>query len=172
MFKYFGASRVSVLDGGLPAWQAAHLPLEKGTVNTLPGTFTATMTPPVATADMVLKALEDTNTAILDARPIERFSGEEKEPRSGLRSGHIPGARCVPYHSLLNNGHLKPNIELEQILVEYLDKPIITSCGSGVTAAIICLALEAIGATQARIYDGSWVEWGANAALPMATGRR
>ena len=173
MFKQFGAKQVSVLDGGLPAWQAANLPLNQGVVNTLPGSFEATdSTPLVATAADVLSALQDSTTSVvLDARSLERFSGEQKEPRQGLRSGHMPGARCMPYHSLLNNGHLKPNVELEQLLVEYLDKRIITSCGSGVTAAIICLALEAIGAEQVQLYDGSWSEWGADAALPVVTGR-
>jgi thiosulfate/3-mercaptopyruvate sulfurtransferase len=111
---------------------------------------------------------------IVDARSAARFEGTAPEPRQGLRSGHIPGARNVPYSSLLNaDGTLKSPAELRQLLVSAgVDpaRPVVASCGSGVTAGIVALALAILGRTDAAVYDGSWVEWGADPSLPIATG--
>lgn len=180
MFRHFGAQNVHVLDGGLPAWQAADLPLETGSVSVsavtfddVPAAASGSRIPAVSSADEVLAATRATQVHVLDARSASRFSGEEAEVRPGLRSGHIPGSTSLPFTELLDGGFMKPDDALREVFASRgaLDgQRIITTCGSGVTAAIISLALECIGVHDVSLYDGSWTEWGAREDLPLATG--
>ena len=118
----------------------------------------------------VLLASHERSVQIVDARPAARFNAEVDEPRPGLRRGHIPGALNVPWNELTFNGELKTTDELEMIFARQgvdLNQPIITSCGSGVTAAVVLLALETLGAKEVVLYDGAWSEWGARDDLPI-----
>jgi len=175
MFRYFGARQVYLLDGGLPAWRSAQLPLESGSVQTSPTVFNITMSATgFVDADGVLEASTTGSSRILDARSLARFAGEEAEARPGLRSGHIPNSTSIPFTELMNDGRLKSDEELKQIFegMGITDRTdVITTCGSGVTAAIINAALLSIGNQTVSIYDGSWTEWGALDAMPVATGR-
>ncbi len=163
-FRIFGAKTVYILDGGLPQWKAEGRPLETGDTKRTPKKFNAEMNVgAVAMLADVRMALADGSAQIVDARSAERFSGKAPEPRPGLRSGHMPGAFNLPFDRVLEKGRLASP---ERIAAAFndagvdLDKPIITSCGSGVTAAILTLALESIGKTPQGLYDGSWSEWG------------
>jgi thiosulfate/3-mercaptopyruvate sulfurtransferase len=163
-FRIFGAKDVFILDGGLPAWKAESRPLEKGEVKRAPKTFNAEMdTGAVAMQSDVQMALNDGSAQVVDARSAGRFAGRDPEPRQGLRSGRMPGSFNVPFTELLENGRL---VEPQRIKAAFekggvdLDKPIITSCGSGVTAVVLTLGLDAIGKPMGRVYDGSWSEWG------------
>ena len=163
MFKVFGHDDVAVLDGGLKKWLAENRPVEAGPAKSHPTQFQATFRP------AMVKSMEQVATEaaqIADARSPTRFRGEEAEPRPGVKPGHIPGARNVHYASLLNaDGTLKSNKELAEIFVKNgidTEKPITTSCGSGVTAAILSLALSELNAKSHALYDGSWAEWGAS----------
>lgn len=175
MLKIFGAKDVRVLDGGLPAWKAAGHPLEAGAASPVPATFDARLDA-AAVADFasVGAALDDASATIVDARSAPRFRGEAPEPRPGVRAGHMPGARNVHYASLLDAaGRLRPPEENRQAFQSAgvdLSQPVITSCGSGVTAAILLLALSEMGKADVRIYDGSWSEWGARTDAPVVTG--
>lgn len=174
MFKYFGQENVAVLDGGLPKWKQEGRPL----TDEPPVIRDRHMVPSVQPdllrdVTQVAASSKLGDHTIIDARSAARFRGDAPEPREGLRSGHIPNARNVPYASLLgDDGTLKAPTELRTIFEAAgvdLDKPAITSCGSGVTAAILSLALERIGVTHA-LYDGSWAEWGMYGDLRAATG--
>jgi thiosulfate/3-mercaptopyruvate sulfurtransferase len=173
-FRVFGADRVFVLDGGFPKWRVEGRPEEAGDVRREPRTFRARLNAgAVAALDDVRRALDGGSPQIVDARSGPRFRGEEAEPRPGLRAGHMPGALNVPYASLIENGRLVAPDRLAKAFAAGgvdLDKPVITSCGSGVTAAILWLALDALGREPAGLYDGSWVEWGSRPELPVATG--
>lgn len=173
MFRHFGASRVAVLDGGLPAWQAAGHAVDSTPVTPTPAVFTVGQPAfHVASAGQVLEASHSGKTVVLDARSRARFMGEEKEVRPGLRSGHVPGSQSLPFPELLDNGFMKSDAHLREILAGVgvgKDSSVITTCGSGVTAAIISLALECIGVTDVALYDGSWTEWGALDDMPVAT---
>lgn len=174
MLRAFGAREVAVLDGGMPKWMAENRPLEDGEVTRQPVHFTARLDHSVvANADDVQRALAGSTTQVLDARPAERFRGEAAEPRPGLRMGHMPGSRNLPFASLVANGRLKSAEELvaamDQAGVDPA-RPVITSCGSGVSAAIITLALAVAGRKEGAVYDGSWAEWGSRDDLPVATG--
>jgi thiosulfate/3-mercaptopyruvate sulfurtransferase len=117
--------------------------------------------------------VEHRSSQIADARGPGRFAGVEPEPREGMRSGHMPGARNVPFSSLSEGGSLKPLSELRRVLEGSgldLDKPVVTTCGSGVTAAVITLALQSVGHRDNTLYDGSWSEWGGRDDTPIATG--
>ena len=173
-FRIFGARNVLILDGGLPKWTAEGRPLEKGDVKRPPKKFTAEMNVgPVAMLADVRMALTSEGAQVVDARSAEQFSGKAPEPRPGLRSGHMPGSLNVPYSRLVENGRLLPRERIQAAFVEAgvdLDKPIITTCGSGLTAAILTLALESIGREPKGLYDGSWAEWGSRPDLAVERG--
>jgi thiosulfate/3-mercaptopyruvate sulfurtransferase len=173
-FKTFGAKDVVILEGGFPAWEAEGRPVEDGPPRARAArTFTARLDhSAVADADDVQKALAGGAVQIVDARPGDRFRGEAAEPRPGVRSGHMPGALNVPMPNVIKDGRLKDADAIAAAFAEAgvdLDRPLITSCGSGVTAAILSTALETIGKPARALYDGSWSEWGAS-ERPIATG--
>jgi thiosulfate/3-mercaptopyruvate sulfurtransferase len=176
MFRAMGHEEVRVLDGGLKKWKAEGRKLESGEpIRRSERHFTATLNGELIRDAADVEALVGSTSAqIVDARSAGRFEGTAAEPRRGLRSGHIPGSRNIPYTVLLKpDGTLKPTAELKAIFSKAgVDpaKPVIASCGSGVTAGIIALALAVLGHTDAAVYDGSWTEWGANARLPIKTG--
>jgi thiosulfate/3-mercaptopyruvate sulfurtransferase len=173
-FRIFGATNVFILDGGLPKWKAEKRLLEIGETKKSPRKFHAEMNvAPVAMLADVRMALTDESAQIVDARSAERFAGKAPEPRPGLRSGHMPGSFNVPFDRLLENGRLGSPERIKEAFITAgvdLDKPIITSCGSGVTAAILTFALESIGRTPKGLYDGSWSEWGARPDVPVERG--
>lgn len=173
MFRAMGHGDIAVLDGGLPKWKADGRPLEHGKANPVAGVFTAKPQPALLRDFAAVNAALG-QTQILDARSNSRFTGAEAEPRPGLKSGHMPGAVNVPWRGLIAPDHtLKDDHALRQLFAEKgvdLRAPIITTCGSGVSAAIVMLALEKIGARQVSLYDGSWAEWGGRPEAEVATG--
>lgn len=171
MLRSFGVENVSILAGGLADWQREDLPLQEGDVKLEEGEFEVNFDPLVVKrlTDVLLVSHEGT-AQIVDARPAPRFNAEADEPRAGLRRGHIPGALNVPWGELVENGQLKTTDELSAIFTRQgvsFDKPIVASCGSGVTAAVVVLALTTLGVNGVSLYDGSWSEWGARADLPI-----
>ena len=175
MLRTYGLRDVDILEGGLPAWLAAGYPTEDGDARMRDRRhFTGRLDAgAVADAGDVARALDNGSAQIVDARSGPRFRGEEAEPRPGVRPGHMPGAKNVHYAALQANGRLKDEASLRAAFAEAgvdLDKPIVTTCGSGVTAAIVSLALETLGRPPRALYDGSWSEWGADASRPVATG--
>lgn len=174
MLKAFGARDVHVLDGGLPAWKADNRPIEDGEVKRAASHFTARLDHSVlASMSDVQRALDTGSSKILDARPAERFRGEVAEPRPGLRMGHIPSSLSLPFSLLLENGRMKSPDALKDVFSSLglaPNTPVITSCGSGVSAAIITLALTVAGHKPGALYDGSWAEWGKPDGPAIATG--
>ena len=173
--KVMGFERVQVLDGGLRAWKASGLPLETGAPRPPSPVPTRVRFDRTRLRDRedVAAALVSGAAQIVDARGAPRFRGEAPEPRPGLRSGHMPGARNLPFDRLLPpEGRLKPPVALTEAFREAgvdLARPIVATCGSGVTASVLALALEVLGA-PAAVYDGSWAEWGLEGGGEVATG--
>jgi thiosulfate/3-mercaptopyruvate sulfurtransferase len=176
MFRAMGHEQVQILNGGLKKWKAEGRTLEDGPARRRTERhFTARLNAGLVRDVGDVKALIGSKTAqIVDARAANRFEGTVPEPRQGLRSGHIPGSRNVPFASLLNaDGTLKSAAELGAIFAKAgIDaaKPVVASCGSGVTAGVIALALAILGRPDAAVYDGSWTEWGGDPSLPIETG--
>jgi thiosulfate/3-mercaptopyruvate sulfurtransferase len=174
-FRVMGVQDISVLNGGLPKWKREGHPLESGE----PTARTARHFTVRRNADLVrdlsdMKSLiKDRTAEIVDARAAERFAGKAPESRAGLRSGHIPGAHNLPFAKLIaKDGTLKPAPEVERLFEEAgvdLSKPVVASCGSGITASVLALALAEIGHRRTSVYDGSWSEWGADQNLPIET---
>ena len=162
MLRTFGAQNVYILDGGLKAWTDSNLPTESGPVHRAPASFHAKLNRN-AVADLAqLKDRLAQHQQILDARSAPRFNGTAPEPRPGLSSGHMPGATNIPFTELAEDGYLKPADKLREYFATKnvdLHQPITTTCGSGVTAAVIALSLEIAGAKDITLYDGSWAEY-------------
>ena len=171
MLRAFGVQNVSILAGGLAEWQRDGFPLQEGAVEAPEGEFEAKLDEPqIKRLTDVLLASHENTAQIVDARPAARFNAEADEPRPGLRRGHMPGALNVPWTELVVKGQLKTTDELHAIFARQgvnLHRPIITSCGSGVTAAVVTLALATLGASDVTLYDGSWSEWGGRQDLPV-----
>jgi thiosulfate/3-mercaptopyruvate sulfurtransferase len=175
LFRAMGHDNVAVLDGGLPAWRAAGRSTVAGeTQPSAPGDFRARPDPRwLADLAAVRAACATGSAAILDARSPGRFAAQEPEPRPGLRGGHMPGARNLPFGRLLDGGVLRPPADLRALFAECQvaeETPLICSCGSGVSACVIALAATVIGKGNVAVYDGSWTEWGGRQDTPVVGG--
>ena len=174
MLRTMGAPNVKVLDGGFDNWKRQGRPVTAEPTEPERATFTSGFdAAAVVTIEDMRGIVEDGGTQIADARSAGRFSGEEPEPRAGMRSGHMPGARNVPVSSLSESGRLKSLPELRAIFEKAgvdLGRPVVTTCGSGVTAAAITLALVSLSHGQNMLYDGSWSEWGGRSDTPVEIG--
>jgi thiosulfate/3-mercaptopyruvate sulfurtransferase len=176
MLKSFGARQVAILDGGFQKWRAEGRQVESGKSVAKRGHFTARLDAgKVADKETVLGLIGDPGWEIVDARGAGRFAGEEIEPRPGLASGHMPGARNLPQGQLFNADNSWKRGEALRAAFDAagvdLSKPMVTTCGSGVTAAILLFGAHLLGKDDVKLYDGSWSEWGADPAMPKATGR-
>jgi len=171
--RVMGAKNVVVLNGGLPKWVAKNLPIEAGVTPPQPKKFnTSFNTDAVASFEVMNEIVKAGTVQVADARPYARFSGEAPEPRAGIRSGHMPGASSVPFSDLAVDGQLRSADELKQVFENAgvdLTKPIVTTCGSGVTAAALSLALETVGHRDHTLYDGSWAQWGSRDDTKVVT---
>ena len=176
MFLAYGHSNVRILDGGLKKWKAEGRKVESGEVKAKPATFKASHDPRrVRSIEQMVANVASRAEQVIDARAADRFEGRAAEPRPGIRSGHIPGARNVPYGQLFDaaTGAMKPLDDLRKAFTGAgvnFDAPIVTSCGSGVSAGVLTLALYRLGITDTALYDGSWSEWGQAGGPPIAIG--
>jgi len=171
--KAMGHKTVKVLDGGFPKWKREGRPVESGPAHPKTKFFTAIPKPDmVRSFDAVMGIVKDGTAQMVDARSTSRFTAEEPEPRAGVRGGHMPGAANVHYRKLIaEDGTLKPPAELKAAFSKVeLGKPIVTTCGSGLTAAVLSLALAEIGKRDVALYDGSWTEWGGRPEAPVVRG--
>jgi len=176
MFLSFGHRNVKVLNGGLKKWRAEGRAIESGKASPKPGQFTATLDKNfIRSKQQLVDNLSSHAEQVIDARSSGRFDGSVAEPRAGLRGGHIPGSRNLPYNELFDatTGIMKPLDEMKRAFDKAgldLAKPVVTSCGSGVSAAVLTLALYRLGVRGSALYDGSWSEWGMADGPPVATG--
>jgi thiosulfate/3-mercaptopyruvate sulfurtransferase len=174
-FRVFGYDRVAVLDGGLARWKAEGRAVEQGPVSPAPRRFSARLRPElVRDLDAMRGNLESRREQVLDARSSGRFVGTEPELRPGVRSGHIPGSRNLPYDRLFraDDGTMLEPAALGQAFAEAgvdVNKPVVTTCGSGVSASVLALALFRLGRRDVPVYDGSWTEWGGRSDTPVTT---
>ena len=176
MLRSFGARQVAILDGGFQKWKAEGRPVESGVVPATRGHFSARLSAErVADKQAMLGLIGNAGWEILDARAPSRFAGDEAEPRPGLAAGHMPGARNLPQGRLFNSDNSWKRGEALRALFDEagvdLTKPMVTTCGSGVTAAVLLFGAHLLGKDDVKLYDGSWSEWGADPATPKATGR-
>ncbi len=173
MFRVFGHKSIVLLSGGLPAWLAGGFPTSDQEPDIAPDTFDVHFdSSKVVSMQDILNNLETRESVILDARSTGRFTGSDPEPRPELNSGHMPGALSLPFTELIENGKLKPAESLKQVFESrgIVDgQKLITSCGSGVSAAVINLALVICGYGMHRLYDGSWTEWASHADNPIVS---
>ena len=175
LFRLFGADNVYVLDGGLDGWKRDGRPLTSELSEPAPAVFNAWLdSSRVTTLDAMKSLVAEGKVQIADARGTGRFLGTEPEPRAGVRSGHMPGAKSLPATTLSENGRFKSLPDLRKTLEDAgidLSRPVVTSCGSGITAAIITLSLASLGHTDNTLYDGSWTEWGGRSDTPVVSGK-
>ena len=176
MFRAFGHGRVALLDGGLPKWRAEERPLEQGVVSLPAARFTPRAVPPGSVHDLASMrgVLERGQAQIVDMRSAGRFAGTEPDPRPGLRGGHIPGSRNLPYNQLVQSDGtlLPPDALRKRIAAAGVDptRPVVATCGSGVSACALIHALHLLGHQQASLYDGAWAEWGVRSDMPVERG--
>lgn len=175
LLKLFGAHDVALLDGGLAKWKAEGRPLEMGKQTLRHRHFTVWRdAKAVRTREQVLENLALESEQVVDARSAARFTGEERDPRAGVAPGHIPGSRSLPFGELFNaDGTWKRDAALKAAFDAAgvdLDKPLVTTCGSGMTATVLAFGAHLLGKEDVAVYDGSWTEWGADPATPKATG--
>lgn len=174
MFRVFGHERVAILDGGLPAWRERGLPLETGeAVAPVPAGFNARFDPDrVWSLEDVARNLETGAARVLDARPSDRFAGSAPEPRPGLRSGRIPGSLNVPFHRVTDpeTGRVLTPEALQALFGDSDRRPVVCSCGTGVSACVLAFALHRLGREDVAVYDGSWTEWGGRDDTPVEAG--
>ncbi|MDX8512851.1 3-mercaptopyruvate sulfurtransferase [Mesorhizobium captivum] len=175
MFRVMGVFQVYILNGGFDRWKAEGRPVTAEQTKIAPCVFYADFDAGrVVSLDEMRRIVGSGESQIADARSPGRFAGTDPEPRPGVRSGHMPGAHNVPVAVLADNGELLPKDRLRKVIEDAgidLSKPVVTSCGSGITAAAITLALETLGHTDNRLYDGSWTEWGGLSDTPVVTGK-
>ena len=175
LFEIFGAPNIAILDGGMEKWLAEGRKTESGKNQLRHRHFTVWRDDKaIVTKDQILANIGSKASQVVDARTMSRFTAEEPEIRAGMASGHIPGSVCLPYSKLFNaDGTWKRGFELRGLFIEAgidIDKPMITTCGSGVTAAAVLFGARLLGKKDVTLYDGSWSEWGADPKTPKATG--